>query len=62
MKKCLKKRPTFREKILNKMRFNKRRFNMTLVGTIEEVMARLKFLLAYFGDGVTVEQVERALQ
>ena len=57
MKKCLKKRPTFREKILNK-----RRFNMTLVGTIEEVMARLKFLLAYFGDGVTVEQVERALQ
>ena len=31
-------------------------------GTIEEVMARLKFLLAYFGDGVTVEQVERALQ
>ena len=35
---------------------------MTLVGTIEEVMARLKFLLAYFGNGVTVEQVERALQ
>ena len=35
---------------------------MALVGTIEEVMARLKCLLAYFGDGVTVEQVERALQ
>ena len=35
---------------------------MALVATIEEVMARLKFLLAYFGDGVTVEQDMRALQ
>lgn len=35
---------------------------MILVGKISEVCERLKFLLAYFGDGVTVEQVERALQ
>ena len=35
---------------------------MVLVGKINDVCERLKFFLAYFGDGVTVEQVERALQ
>lgn len=35
---------------------------MVLSGKINEVCERLKFFLAYFGDGVTVEQVERALQ
>ena len=35
---------------------------MVLVGKIKDVCERLKFYLAYFGDGVTVEQVERALQ
>lgn len=35
---------------------------MILVGNIKDVCERLKFYLAYFGDGVTVEQVVRALQ
>ena len=35
---------------------------MVLVGKIKDVCERLKFFLAFFGDGVTVEQVVRALQ
>lgn len=33
---------------------------MVLAGTIEEVTARLKFLLAYFSETITVAQVKEA--